>query len=443
MRTRPSHRTILSIVAVALAWLPTELHAQFAYVANADSNDVSGFRIDSTTGALTPIPGSPFPAGSGPSSVAVDPAGRFAYVANGDSADVSGYRIDSTTGALTPIPGSPVPAEVGPRSVAVDPRGRFVYVTSTGSVVPPLLGNVSGYTINSTSGELTPVPGSPFPLPEGWVPQSVAVDPSGRFVYLANRSGFPSGSDNVSGYTIASTTGALTPITGSPFPAGLGPSSVAVDPSGTFAYVANLGSESPFGGGNVSGYTINSTSGALTPIPGSPFPAGSVPDSVAVDPSGRFAYVANSFVFVGGNSVSGYTIDSTSGALTPISGSPFPAGLVPKSVAVDPSGRFAYVANGGRFPRPGNVSAFTIDSTTGSLTPIPGSPFPTGATPVSVAVATVSPPVFAGTSGTPNCHGESLSALAREFGGLEAAASALGFASAQALHEAIRAFCRR
>jgi DNA-binding beta-propeller fold protein YncE len=132
MKTRPSHRTILSIIAVALAWLPTELHAQFAYVANAGSDDVSGYRIDSASGALTPISESPFPAGFGPSSVAVDPAGRFAYVANRDSADVSGYTINPASGALTPIPGSPFPAEVGPRSVAVDPSGRFVYVTSTG-----------------------------------------------------------------------------------------------------------------------------------------------------------------------------------------------------------------------------------------------------------------------------------------------------------------------
>jgi hypothetical protein len=50
-------------------------------------------------------------------------------------------------------------------------------------------------------------------------------------------------------------------------------------------------------------------------------------------------------------------------------------------------------------------------------------------------------PVFAGTPGTPNCHGKSVSALVHEFGGLKAAASALGFPSVQALHDAIRAFC--
>ena len=48
---------------------------------------------------------------------------------------------------------------------------------------------------------------------------------------------------------------------------------------------------------------------------------------------------------------------------------------------------------------------------------------------------------FAGTPGQANCHGVSVSALARQFGGLEAAASALGFASVQALQDAIREFC--
>ena len=48
---------------------------------------------------------------------------------------------------------------------------------------------------------------------------------------------------------------------------------------------------------------------------------------------------------------------------------------------------------------------------------------------------------FAGTPGMANCQGESVSALAREFGGLEAAAAALGFSSVQALQDAIREFC--
>jgi hypothetical protein len=48
----------------------------------------------------------------------------------------------------------------------------------------------------------------------------------------------------------------------------------------------------------------------------------------------------------------------------------------------------------------------------------------------------------AGTPGQRNCHGESVSALAHQFGGLDAAASALGFSSVAALQDGFRAFCR-
>jgi 6-phosphogluconolactonase len=68
---------------------------------------------------LTPVAGSPFPAGSLSASVTVDPTGQFVYVANTNSSNVSAYVIDGITGALTPVPGSPFPAGAGsaPRSV--------------------------------------------------------------------------------------------------------------------------------------------------------------------------------------------------------------------------------------------------------------------------------------------------------------------------------------
>jgi 6-phosphogluconolactonase (cycloisomerase 2 family) len=62
--------------------------------------------------------------------------------------------------------------------------------------------------------------------------------------------------------------------------------------------------------GDVSMYTINATTGALTSI--GTIAAGTLPKSVAVDPSGKFAYVANNF----SNSISMYTVDATTGALT-------------------------------------------------------------------------------------------------------------------------------
>jgi YVTN family beta-propeller protein len=302
--------------------------------------------------------------------VAVDPSVKFVYVANQSSGDVSGYTIDSTTGALTQITGSnPSPFTVapngsGPFSVAVDPSGKFVYVANNFS------NNVSGFTIDPGTGALMPIAGSPFSDPALFNPQptSVAVDPSGKFVYVTN-----AGTNSVSGFSIASN-GVLTLLgnflLGSP---ATNPRSVAVDPSGKFVYVANLGSNT------VSGFTIDPGTGALTLI-GSPFTVpggGKQPRSVAVDPSGKFVYVVNQ----GTGNVSGFTITPGTGVLTPFTGSPFPAGLFPHSVAV--GGKFAYVTNQGG-GAPGTVSGYTIDSTTGALTEIPpinqpgGSPFPTG-----------------------------------------------------------------
>src|SRR5260221_319047 len=197
-----------------------------------------------------------------------------------------------------------------------------------------------------------------------------------QFVYVANQ--FPS--HNVSAYSIGAN-GALTPVPGSPFAAGIGASAVAVDPAAKFAYVANAD-------GTVSAYSIGAN-GALTPVPGSPFAAGTIPESVAVDPTGKFAYVANRGnpdLGIPGN-VSAYSIGAN-GALTQLTslGSPFLAGTLPLSVAVDPTAKFAYVTN----LSDNNVSAYSIGAN-GGLTPVLGSPFAAGSFPVSVAITPLVP----------------------------------------------------
>jgi 6-phosphogluconolactonase len=239
-------------LAIAVSLFAAPLRAQFAYVANEGSRNVSGYTIDPSTGALKPIAGSPFTAGASPVSVAVDSSGKFAYVVNEGSRNVSGYTIDPSTGVLTAIAGSPFTAGSSPVSVAVDPSGKFAYVVNFlgGS------GRVSGYTINPSTGALTAITGAPFPA-AGDVSNSVAVDPSGKFAYVVNASDTQASFNNVSGYTMNPSSGALTAIAGSPFAAGTIPHSVAVDPSGKFAYVANAVDN------NVSGYTIDPSTGAL------------------------------------------------------------------------------------------------------------------------------------------------------------------------------------
>jgi len=190
------------------------------------------------------------------------------------------------------------------------------------------------------------------------------------------------GSSNTSTFTITS--------------GGVGPQSIAVEPTGKFAYVANVGcGDSAFG--NVSMYTINPTTGALASI-GPPVASHDEGGrAVTVGPSGKFAYVANWGEGDTSGSVSAYTINETTGALTS-TGTIFggSGGLcAPWSVAVDPFGRFAYVANEG-CASPTNVSMFTINSTTGALTPIGTVAAGGRATFVAVEPCALAPP---------SCHG--------------------------------------
>jgi 6-phosphogluconolactonase len=349
---------------------------QFAYVANEDGSNVSGYIIHPANGQLTAVEGSPFYTGkSGPTSVAVNPAGTFLYVTNHDARDndVAGFSIDCDTGRLTPVPGSPFAAGSGPSAIVIDPSGRYAYVSNSGS------NNVSAFHIDENSGRLRPVSGSPFAT--GSSPSSVAVDSSGQFAYVTNKA-----SNNVSGYTINATTGALTAISGSPFATGTSPISVAVDPNDRFVYVANQASN------NISGFSINLSTGGLVALATSPYgPLAGGFTSVTFDPSGGFVYLA------GSGGVSAYVIQTNPtddetlpppafppvlplyGQLTPVTGSPFGGGT-PGFAAVDYTGTFLYAAN----KSSNDVSAYTLNL--GVLKPIAASPFPTGSGPGSIAL---------------------------------------------------------
>jgi probable HAF family extracellular repeat protein len=146
--------------------------------------------------------------------VAVDPNDRSVYVANQGSNDVSGYFVDPTSGALSPLIGSPYAAGAGGvNSVTVDPNGQYVYLAGYGGLfvyqIAPL----------NLPGPLTPVSGSPF---GGGNPNFVAVDYTGTFLYAANRS-----SNDISAYKISSSS-TLTSILGSPFTAVADPVSIAL-----------------------------------------------------------------------------------------------------------------------------------------------------------------------------------------------------------------------
>src|SRR5260370_28974257 len=90
-----------------------------------------------------------------------------------------------------------------------------------------------------------------------------------------------------------------------------------------------------------------------------------------------FAYVANCGTACGGigfGSVSMYTIDGTTGRLTPVV-PPQIQTRAPQSVTVDPTGRFVYVANGGCTQFAAVFGVLRV-RTTRMLTPAPCVPLP-------------------------------------------------------------------
>lgn len=227
---------------------------------------------------------------------------------------------------------------------------------------------VTGFSIDAATGQLTAL--KQGRVNTGTTPVRVAGDPAGKFLYVANQA-----SKNVSAYSIASD-GTLSALPGSPFALTDKGIDIAVAPSGKFVFVAQ-GST----GGSVAVFSIGSN-GALSQVAGSPFALHHVPNAVITDPSGKYLYVAT-------GPVEAFSIDQNSGALTPVPGEPFQVTGPPNcptcagttiafNLAVDPTGAHLYTADSFA----GSVFAFDIDSSTGTLSTVPGAPFvdrmPTG-----------------------------------------------------------------
>jgi len=312
---------------------------QYLYT-SGDSGQILTFNIDSTTGALT----GPFGSATGPASMGMAVVdNQFLFVSDPLHAQLDGFSINQN-GTLGADAGSPF--AIGHPSIPtglVSPSGsNLLYVAEDGEV--------DAFNIGA-NGTPTAVTGSPFPSGTNLF---LTTDPYGKFLYTSIDD--PPG--GIFGFTIGAT-GALTEIAGSPFTIP-GQTVANSQPSGivdnaTYVYVALSGSN------QIAGFSVASDTGALTPVPNSPFAAGTEPMALVLTNS--FLYAINAVDFT----VSGYSVNSSTGELTPLANSPF--AIAGTAIAADFTGQYLYVPAG-----PG-IQAFNIDSTTGNLSPISGSPF--------------------------------------------------------------------
>lgn len=344
---------------------PTQASPAFVYVSNRTTNGLTG--LDVAGGKPANLP-SALPSSGGTAPIGMVATGKLLYIANSGSDTVNGFSFDANTGALQPLPGSPYFAAVGVSQLALCPGNggatapKFIYAVAPSGVF--------GYSIAGT-GQLTAVPGSPFPA--GTQAAAVVADAACNFLFVASK-----GSNDISAFSVNPSTGQLTPVAGSPFAAGTAP--VALASGDGFLFVANSGSN------DVSAFVINTATGTgafLRPVTGSPFAAGSSPSAlVYFSPT---LYVANA----ASSNVSAFTVTATVGNFTPVTGSPFSVGTQPKAMITvsPPAGNtaqqtFLYVANSGS----GDLSAFSIGAG-GALTVVQGFPFPAGQDPEGLAFA--------------------------------------------------------
>jgi 6-phosphogluconolactonase (cycloisomerase 2 family) len=183
----------------------------FVYVTDRTNGCVLGFSFDGTTGALSPVPGQIFLVGSAPNAVYSPPAGNFLYVANAGSNDIYEFIINSD-GSLSSITtvGTTIPVIAttgnGPIAMLADPPAKFLFVVAN-------QGNeVRGYLINHVTGVLNPVALTTGIGSTGAGPVAVAIRSDGSttgnyWLFTSN-----SGASTVSTFSLVYNTGTLNPL---------------------------------------------------------------------------------------------------------------------------------------------------------------------------------------------------------------------------------------
>jgi YVTN family beta-propeller protein len=375
--TRSFFAALVGSIAIVLGSAPSS--AQNAYITNSGDNTVSV--IDTATNTVV---GSPIPVGSEPIGVAVTSDGSKVYVTTGGTVSVIDTRTNTVTATIP----------VGAEAVAVSSDGSKVYVT--GGSAPFSTVSVIDTATNSVTATI------PVPIE---IPYGIAVSPDGSKVYATGRRGPLTVIDTATNTVIANIELTLYGAVG-----------IAITLDGSKVYAAGV---FPSGGNAV--LVIDTATDTLVDL--IQIPCGFcefLGRGIAVTPSGRNIYVSD----IERNQV--WVIDT---ATNTVVGSPIPVGSAPFGVSVTPDGSKVYVANSG------DNTVSVIDTATNMVVAV----LPVGNAPIAFGVFIQ--PRFAGTPGDANCHGKSISALAQTFGGLNAAAIALGFPTVGGLQAAVNAFC--
>jgi len=365
------------------------LTVDFVYVSSARAagpnnyGEIDVFEINSQSGHMRQIPTSPFPSGGrNPVAEVVAPSDGTLYVVNQDDNSIVQFTIGND-GKLYPQNTVNTP---GVFPVAVTTSGSNLIVADTYQPLPscstlaPCAGSIAAWPIKSDDSLDRQHPFVNTSLETNYWPLTLpgnssdvvtptAITAAGSNVFVAAYD-----STSSAGYIFAfAVTGAapnlsLTPLNnGVPTPAGVHPSAITADPGGAHLYATD------YSANKVLAFSIDAN-GGLAPLSGSPFPTGNAPSAIVIDARGQLAYVANSL----DSTITGYTLSS--GALKTVA--TFATDTQPVAIGIDPAlNQYLFTANF----LANTVSGFSIDATSGQLLSSQFSPFKANANPTAVA----------------------------------------------------------
>lgn len=349
------------------------------YIANGANGTIAGFAV-SSAGALSAVPGSPLNNGFPVTSLAVSPNNAYLYA--GCSNGIYEYAIGSDGSLTIQNNRAPVAQDLIPLAMQIDSTGKFLLAAGIGGQNQAQ--SIGIYQIDPSTGLLTALQNSPLLLylptnSKPVFPTAMLITPNNSYVYVSL------GTLGVQVLTFSNgilSTGS-SPTLLPPSPASSSPQDMglASDPNSKFLFVAEQNT----------GLRVLSigAGGSLREISGSPYSV-ATPAAVAMDPTGTYVYVANK----GGNSISGFALNVSSGQLTALAGSPFASGgQNPVAMVNDSSQKYLAVINSGNNSGGNNndLQLFSFSSATpGAI--VPGSSVATGTDPANpVAIAATFP----------------------------------------------------
>ena len=348
----------------------------------APVNSVAGFDRHAD-GSLTPMRGSPFTVGgsgaghadASQGSLELSADGRYLLAVDAGSNQISVLRI-KPDGSLQ-LAEEPV-ASGGVDPVSIGVHGNLVYVANAGPGSSPGDTNYTGFRLNP-GGQLRPIPGSTYVLPDDSKPGQVLFNGDGTRV-----AGTRISTSLIDSFTVGDD-GRLSPAPGSPYDAQaftpaqgygqFGSEFSPTDPNELFVSDAHTAAGGGAFPGLVSSFSVGAD-GTLTPVGAPVANDGGAACWIEISHDGTFLFDVNT----ASASISSYAIGA-GGSLTFLqSTGPGQLGGGAEDARLSPDGSTLWVVESGTDA----VAGFTVNG--GTLAPLAEAAGPAGATPSGIVV---------------------------------------------------------